>query len=273
MAAFFAQFKHDRTASFALAAALACLCFATVSYGWERSVKQRLGGDVVISGERGDISLGITAYLSINAEKRSHAVFSVVAASAEETDELPGREPLPVALQVIDREYPLYGEIRYGEVARRPIYAGFPKEGTHGAAISPAFASRLGIHPGEYFRIGKKRFVASAIYTSQPDTRDEEVPSLILSDRGFEALLQSGLTYITPATHQYRILLAANTDAQQWASQFNTLFNAEGWRATSWQNAMPAALVLVPRALVLGLAGVLMAFVVFRLVRRGRSRA
>jgi len=112
----------------------------------------------------------------------------------------------------VDAAYPLTGEVVLDP--QMPLAEALAGTDTQpGAVMAPLLADRLGLTPGDSFRLGTRDFTLSAILVTEPDSSASGFSlgprTLVTTDALREAgLLQPGTLYET----EYRLLLPPDSD-------------------------------------------------------------
>ena len=131
-------------------------------------------------------------------------------------------------------------------------------DGVFGAVMEPAAATRLGLRPGENFRIGEAVFRLAALIDRLPDAAPGGLsfgPRVLIAGA---ALARTGL--LRPGAlvnYEYRIRMPEGGDAASWIEQARAAFPQAGWRLRGSAEASPSLERLLDRlGFFLGLAGV-----------------
>lgn len=148
---------------------------------------------------------------------------------------------VPIELKGIDSAYPLYGSLKLAD--GRSVHA--PDATT--AWIAPALAERLGVHPGNQFRLGSAMFRVGGIIADEPDRLGEGFtlgPVAIVSTAGIArtGLIQPGSLY----NSKYRVAVRGR-NLQALADRFKARFPEGGWQAKTRDRATPGAARFVER--------------------------
>ncbi|SMX32048.1 ABC transporter permease [Maliponia aquimaris] len=134
----------------------------------------------------------------------------------------------------VDDAYPLLGDM----VLDPPMPLGQAlKDG--GAVMAPVLADRLGLHPGDSFRLGTRDFTLRATIQTEPDDAGDGFglgPRTIVLTRDLagSGLLSQGSLYET----EYRLLLPPGTDLDTARAEALARFEAHG---LSWRDARNGA--------------------------------
>jgi putative ABC transport system permease protein len=149
------------------------------------------------------------------------------------------RQQSLIALEAVDRAYPLYGRL-----VLRPEQAGAAalgrRDGRFGAAVDPGLLDRLGIGIGGRIAIGTATFTVRATIRRQPDAAPGGFilgPTVLISHQGLKAagMLQPGAL----VTYHYRLKLPAGTNAARWAQQARARFPDAAWQIRTAAEAAP----------------------------------
>ncbi len=159
----------------------------------------------------------------------------------------------------VDAAYPLKGEVRLEPgigLAEALDGAG----GLPGGVMERALADRLGLEPGDSFRLGVQDFVLTAILTTEPDSAGDGFafgPRTIVrtADLANSQLLQAGTLYET----RYRLSLPPGADLAALEAEAGGLFRDTGMRWRDARNGAPGVQRFVERLasflVLVGLAG------------------
>jgi putative ABC transport system permease protein len=174
-------------------------------------------------------------------------------------DRAGGAERALSQVKGVDGAYPLKGEV--GLAPAMPLAGALAGEGgLPGGVMERVLADRLGLSPGDRFRLGTQEFVLTAILAREPDAAGGDFgfgPRTLVRT---EALAQSQLLAEgTLFETRYRLDLPAGADLAALAAEAETLFRDAGMRWRDARNGAPGVTVFVERlgaflALV-GLAG------------------
>lgn len=135
----------------------------------------------------------------------------------------------------VDAAYPLLGEI----VLDPPMQLTAALDG-QGAVMAPALADRLGLVPGESFRLGSQEFTLNAILEREPDDAGDGFglgPRTIVRTKALEGsgLLAPGSLFDT----EYRMTLPAGSDLDTLAAQAKAEFERSGLKWRDSRNGAP----------------------------------
>lgn len=157
-------------------------------------------------------------------------------------------------VKAVDDIYPLYGAVDLSPaIPLDQAIAG------NGAVMARVLADRLGLHPGDSFRLGTKDFTLTAILDRAPDEAADfrlGPPTLLRT----EALEGAGL--LAPGTlfeTEYRLKLPPNSDLAALEQEAERLFRDTGLRWRDSRNGAPGMTAFVNRIgaflVLVGLAG------------------
>ena len=159
----------------------------------------------------------------------------------------------------VDDAYPLLGQMQL----EPPIPlddALSPSGALPGAVMERALSDRLGIAPGDEFRLGTAEYLLTAVIRREPDSAASGFalgPRTLLRT---EALDGSGL--LAPGTlfnSKYRLALPEGTDLASLKAEAETAFENQGMRWTDARNGAPGVARFVERLsaflILVGLSG------------------
>jgi putative ABC transport system permease protein len=162
-----------------------------------------------------------------------------------------------VELQAVDAAYPLYGAVALSPA--QPLGAALTAEdGVFGAVAEAAVADRLGLKPGDRFRIGDAVLRLAATLERQPDAALGGLvfgPRVIIADAALEAtqLIRPGAL----VAYEYRLVLPPGSAAATWIATARQRFPEAGWQLRSGADATPSLQRFIDRVgLFLSLAGI-----------------
>jgi len=144
-----------------------------------------------------------------------------------------------VAVKGVDDAYPLYGDVGL-DPARCLAEALAPQGGIPAVAVERSLAQRLGVKPGDRFRLGDGEVVLGAILTAEPDRASAPFllgERLMIGRAGLDALglVQPG-SIVRYAT---RVRLAPGTDTNSWVVDLKARFPAAPWQLATADAANP----------------------------------
>ena len=150
-------------------------------------------------------------------------------------------------VKAVDDAYPLIGVPRL-EPAMPLDRALAGQNGLPGGVMQRALIDRLGLSPGETFRLGTQDFVLMAALVHEPDGAADGfglgprtlVATTALANSG---LLAAGSLYAT----KYRLDLPAGTDLETLATSARARFEGAGLRWTDARNGAPGVAQFVER--------------------------
>ncbi|SMX26284.1 FtsX-like permease family protein [Pelagimonas phthalicica] len=135
----------------------------------------------------------------------------------------------------VDAAYPLLGEI----VLDPPMQLTAALDG-QGAVMAPALADRLGLEPGDSFRLGSQEFTLNAILEREPDDAGDGFglgPRTIVRTKALDGsgLLAPGSLFDT----EYRMTLPVGSDLDTLAAQAKSEFERSGLKWRDSRNGAP----------------------------------
>jgi len=141
-----------------------------------------------------------------------------------------------IELKAVDPAYPLVGAL-----ALRPAQSAVQALGDDGATVDPVLAGRLGLKPGDQFKIGETTVTLRATIAREPDTTFGEFPlgphvTIAASTLATTDLIQPGAI----VAYDYRLLLPPGTDAKHWADTAGEKFPDAGWQIRTAKDGVPA---------------------------------
>lgn len=159
----------------------------------------------------------------------------------------------------VDDAYPLYGEVTLDPA--QPLARALAGEGTTpGAVMEPVLARRLGLSPGDDFRLGTRDYRLGALLMGWPDDADGGFglgPRLILHSDALDGsgLVAEGTLFST----LYRMTMRPGVDPATVHTAFTERFSENGLRWRDASEGLPGTEQVVSRLgsflMLLGLAG------------------
>src|SRR6056297_3586964 len=162
-------------------------------------------------------------------------------------------------VKAVDSAYPLIGEVGLApDMSLDTALAG--RDGLPGAVMEPVLATRLGIAPGETFRLGEQQFRLMAEITREPDPSRAGFglgPRSIVSR---DALAGSGLlSEGSLFSSKYRLDLPPDADLAALEQEAERALEGSGMRWSDARNASPRITEFVTRLgaflILVGLSG------------------
>ncbi|MFP7674051.1 ABC transporter permease [Marivita sp. S0852] len=147
----------------------------------------------------------------------------------------------------VDAAYPLTGTVTLDpEIPLSKALDG--TDTAPGAVMAPLLADRLGLEPGDSFRLGTTDFTLTAILTNEPDSAAAGFslgPRTLVrtNDLRDAGLLQPGTLYET----EYRLLLPPDADLDALETQAREQFPNSGLRWRDARNGAPGVAEFVDR--------------------------
>lgn len=145
-------------------------------------------------------------------------------------------------LKGVDGAYPLYGQLtlKKGAIGMRPK--------GNDVAIAQGLSDRLGLKPGDRFRMGEADFRVMGIIGEEPDRSGAGFtygPAVIADRDGLAAtqLVQPGSLF----SSSYRIRLNPGVTPEAAAQVINTQFKGAGWEVRDRSNGAPGTRRFVER--------------------------
>jgi putative ABC transport system permease protein len=214
---------------------------AAVDAGVAAAARALLGGDVEARLPYRPADAAERAFLAGSGRLSAVATMSAMARSPD------GQRQSLVALEAVDRAYPLYGRVILHP--RQELAAALAwRDGAFGAAVDPALLGRLGIGIGDNIAIGTATFAVRAAIRRQPDIVPGGLvfgPSVLISMAGLKAagMLRPGAL----VTYRYRLKLPAGAAAARWVKAAQARFPAAGWQIRTAAQAAPGLRRLLDR--------------------------
>lgn len=247
---------------------LACLALGVAAIAGVGSVRSAIQSGLEAQGSillGGDASVEFT-YRFAEPEERAY-LESISTSISEITDfrSMVVKDPDGVAeraltqVKSVDDAYPLTGDVVL-EPAMTLAEALVGTQAQPGAVMAPLLADRLGLQPGDSFRLGTQDFTLSAILINEPDSSASGFSlgprTLVTTDALRDAgLLQPGTLYET----EYRLLLPANSDLDALETATVQAFPSSGLRWRDSRNGAPGVARFVERLgaflILVGLSG------------------
>ena len=162
-------------------------------------------------------------------------------------------------VKAVDDLYPLVGEMVLEPAMPLEQALGL-ENGLSGAVMERALSDRLGLSPGDSFKLGVKEFRLSALIVREPDSAASGFalgPRTLLRTEALDGagLLAEGTLF----NSKYRMLLPADTDLDQLRSAARARFENSGMRWTDARNGAPGVSRFVERLtaflILVGLSG------------------
>lgn len=246
---------------------LACLALAVAALAAVGTVRASIEAGLARDGAAllgGDAEIELTYRFATAAER---AELERIATALSETAEFRSMatvlrdgqaERALTQVKAVDDAYPLVGAVRLSP----PILwdEALSPGGTPGAVMERALAQRLGLAPGDPFRLGEQQFTLTAILDSFPDNAGESLALGPITILRRADLAESGL--LGPGTlfeAQYRLLLPPGTDLDAARAQVTEVLGGAGARWRDARDGAPGLAVFVDRLaaflILIGLSG------------------
>ncbi|MDO5368975.1 ABC transporter permease [Paracoccus sp. (in: a-proteobacteria)] len=225
---------------------LTCLALAVAALAAVGTVRASIEAGLARNGAAllgGDAEVELTYRFATDAER---AALDRIASAVSETAEFRSMvtvlrdgqsERALTQVKAVDDAYPLVGTVRLSPPI--PWDQALSPGGTPGAVMERVLAERLGLCPGDGFRLGEQEFTLTAILDSFPDNAGESLALGPITILRRADLAQSGL--LGPGTlfeAQYRLLLPAGTDLGTARAQAMAALEGAGAR---WRDARDGA--------------------------------
>jgi putative ABC transport system permease protein len=214
---------------------------AAVEAGIRADARALLGGDVSARLAYRPASAAERRFLAASGTLSESARLRAMARS------LDGAHYSLIELQAVDAAYPLYGQVAL--TPAEPLDAALRTvDGVFGAAVEAPVASRLGLAPGDQFRIGDAKLRLSGIIQSQPDAAFGGLafgPHVIIARNALAAtqLIRPGALI----NYDYRLRLGPGETPTGWIAAARAAFPQAGWQLRSGSDASPFVRRLIER--------------------------
>ena len=224
---------------------------ATVTAAIHQDARVLFGGDVSARLVHREASADERRFLDASGAVSEIALLRAMAVS------LDGQRHTLIELKAVDGAYPLYGALTLTP-PQNLAAALAERDGAFGAVAVPAAAERLGLQPGDRFKIGVATLELRAVAEPIPDAALSGLafgPGIIVAAPalGPTGLLQPGAL----VTYEYRLKLPAGADAAAWVRKVREKFPDSGWEVRTANQASPMLQRFIDRiALFLGLVGI-----------------
>lgn len=226
---------------------LSCLMLGVAAIAAVGSVRGAINRALV---EQGAVLLGGDAQMSFTYRFATEAERAFMQKNAAAVSEIvdfrsmavkgdgAGAERALTQVKAVDAAYPLIGELLL-KPEMTPAEAFAVSDGTPGAAMDAVLADRLGLTPGDTFRLGRQSFHLSALIAREPDGATAGFalgPRTIVrtTDLADSGLLEPGSLFDT----RYRLLLPPGADLGAFGRRAVETLRDSGMR---WQDARHGA--------------------------------
>ncbi|MFD1157613.1 ABC transporter permease [Roseovarius aestuarii] len=205
----------------------------SISAGLEAEGATLLGGDAEMEFTYRFANEAEKAWMRNNAERTSEIVdFRSMAT-------IPGGERSLSQIKAVDGAYPLAGQVVLDP--EMPLATALAdQDGMPGAVMQPLLADRLGLEPGDNFRLGTQDFRLMARLINEPDGIASGFalgPRTIVATPSLEnsGLLEPGTLFST----KYRLLLPDGANLSTLQGEAEKLFESSGMRWLDARNGVP----------------------------------
>jgi putative ABC transport system permease protein len=231
---------------------LACLALGVAAIAAVGSVRASIEAGLAREGAAllgGDAELDFTYRFATDAEKdwMTTAADAVSEVVDFRSMAVVGEERGLTQIKAVDNAYPLIGSV--GLAPDIPLDTALSVEnGLPGAVMERVLADRMGLIPGDTFRLGTQDFRLSAILVNEPDSAAGGFAlgprTIVLTDSlANSSLLEPGTLFST----KYRLDLPAGADLAQLAQDARAEFEETGMRWTDARNGAPGVSEFVDR--------------------------
>jgi putative ABC transport system permease protein len=227
-----------------------------IEAGMAREGAALLGGDAELKFTYRYATDAERTWMRANADRMSEIVDFRSMAVVDGAD---GAERALTQVKAVDAAWPLIGTARLDpDIDIATALAG--QNDTPGAVMERVLSDRLGLSPGDTFRLGTQDFVLMAALTGEPDAAAGGFglgPRLIVATSALEnsGLLAPGSVFST----QYRLDLPPDTDLVALSKDVKDTFRDSGVRWRDSRNGAPGVAGFVDRLgaflILVGLSG------------------
>jgi putative ABC transport system permease protein len=224
---------------------------ASVGAAIKADARVLLGGDVQVQLVHREATGAERQFLDGSGAVSEVALLSAMAVSPD------GAHRTLIELRAVDAAYPLYDKVEL-DPAQDLAAALAARDGVYGAVAEPGVAERLGLRPGDSFKIGTATVQLRASVERAPDAA---LSGLAFGPRVTIAAAALGATGLIQAgslvTYDYRLKLPPGRDPAAWAREARDKFPDAGWQIRTASQASPQLQRFIDRiALFLSLVGV-----------------
>jgi putative ABC transport system permease protein len=224
---------------------------ASVGAAIRDDARMLLGGDVQLQLVHRQASAAERQFLDASGAVSEVALLRAMAVSPDDLHHT------LIELKAVDAAYPLYGAIALDPPQDLAATLA-ARDGVYGAIAEAAVAGRLGIKPGDSFKIGAATVQLRAAIVRAPDEALSGLAfgphvTIAAAALGATGLLQPGAL----VTYDYRVRLPPGSDPAAFAAAARERFPDAGWQIRTASQASPQLQRFIDRiALFLGLVGV-----------------
>lgn len=232
---------------------LGCVILGVAAIAAVGTVRESVTRGLVAEGARllgGDAEITLT-YRFANGEER--AFMDGMADAVSEIVDFRSMAVVPdgpqalTQVKAVDAAYPLIGAVTLNPpMPLATALAG--QDGMPGAVVHPMLAQRLGIGPGDSFRLGRQTFRLMALIEDEPDNATAGFGLGPRSIVATAALADSGL--LSPGTlfsTRYRLDLPQGVDPAQARADAEAVLKNSGMRWRDARNGAPGVAAFVDR--------------------------
>ena len=243
---------------------LACLALGVMAIAAVGMVRAAIEAGL---RDQGSILLGGDAQMEFTyrfADATERAYMDSIATAVSEVVDfrsmaLVGDDSALTQVKAVDAAYPLLGQVVLDPPI--PLAEAFaPVNGLPGAVLDRVLVDRLGLEPGDTFRLGVQEFRLGAVLVREPDSATQGFSlgprtMVLTANLANSGLLGPGSLYET----EYRLLLPPGTDLAQAEAAAESAFQNKGMRWQDSRRATPGVERFVDRMgsflILVGLAG------------------
>lgn len=243
---------------------LACLALGVMAIAAVGMVRAAIEAGL---RDQGSILLGGDAQMEFTyrfADEAERAYMQRIATAVSEMVDfrsmaVVGDDTALTQVKAVDAAYPLLGAVELDPPI--PLAEAFARQnGLPGAVLDRVLVDRLGLQPGDTFRLGLQEFRLAAVLLREPDSATQGFTlgprtMVLTADLAQSGLIGPGSLYET----EYRLLLPAGTDLEAAEADAEAAFRDKGMRWQDSRRATPGVERFVDRMgsflILVGLAG------------------